>query len=336
MKVGLIYNLKGTLPNSQRVPKDLNSEYQDEQEVEAIQDALRLNGFETLLLPGNLTLQKNIQSNSIDMAFNVAEGWGGRGRESFVPALLDMLDIPFTGSDAIALGVSLDKALTKTVALANGIATPKFSKAKDLEILKELNLSFPLFVKPNCEGSSMGIGDDAFVENQKQLQKAVKSILENYRATVLIEEFMEGREFAVGILGNSTDLKILPVLEIIYPGEILYYRYENKSKHDRELRCPAEIPEDTAEDMKKMAVTIFSVLECRDFARVDFREDRQGKPYFLEINPLPGLHPENSLFPQQAYAAGLSYEELIGYIIKAAIKRYSISRQNLQDILIKK
>ena len=132
---------------------------------------------------------------------------------------------------------------------------------------------------------------------------------------------MGGREFTVGLLGNGSDLQVFPVLEIILPEGVHYYRYEKKSVHAREIRCPAEISKDLAEEMHRMAVAVYRALECRDFARVDFRTDHRGRPHFLEINPLPGLHPESSLFPQQAYAAGLSYRELIGRILETARTR---------------
>jgi D-alanine-D-alanine ligase len=322
MVVALIHNLKGTLPDLRRLPRDLEAEYQDHREIEAIQDAIHLNGFETMLLPCDLDLAGKLQKCSVEMAFNVAEGWGGRGRESFVPALLDMLDIPYTGSDAVTLGVSLDKALTKMIALSHGVASPAYLRADNVDTLQKITLSFPLFVKPNGEGSSMGISDGALVEDHQQLHRAVVRILERYGEPALVEQFMAGREFTVGLLGNGTDLQVFPVLEIVLPEGVHYYPYERKAEHARTLRCPADIPEELAEEMKQMAVAVYEALECRDFARADFRADDGCRPHFLEINPLPGLHPESSLFPQQAYAAGLSYPELIGRIIEAARLRY--------------
>ncbi len=326
MIVALIYNLKGTLPESPRVPGDLAAEYQDDREIEALQDAIRWNGFEALLLPCDLELPSKLQRHHVEMAFNVAEGWGGRGRESFVPALLDMLDIPYTGSDALTLGVSLDKALAKAIALSQGVATPPYLKAESVDALQAMDLSFPLFVKPNCEGSSMGIGEGALVKDHDQLRRAVTRILKRYREPALVEQFMEGREFTVGLLGNGHDLQVFPILEIVLPEGVQYYPYERKAEHARELQCPAGIPEDVAEEMARMAIAVCRALECRDFARVDFRADGQGRPHFLEINPLPGLHPESSLFPQQAYAAGLSYQELIGRILEAAMKRCRLAK----------
>ena len=177
MVVGLIYSLKGTLSNLQGVPEDLEAEYQDDREIEAIQDAIRSNGFATVSLPCDLELPSKIQRCHVEMAFNVAEGWGGRGRESFVPALLDMLDLPYTGSDALTLGVSLDKALAKTIALSHGVPTPPYLKAESADALQGMMLTFPLFVKPNGEGSSMGIGDGSLVKDYEELQRAITYIL---------------------------------------------------------------------------------------------------------------------------------------------------------------
>ena len=173
----------------------------------------------------------------------------------------------------------------------------------------------------------MGIGDSALVENPQELQRTVTQIVNQYKQPALVEQFMEGREFTVGLLGNGEDLQTFPVLEIVLPEGARYYRYEQKSRHEREICCPAAIPESLADEMTRMAVVAFTALECCDFARVDFMADHQGKPHFLEINPLPGLHPENSLYPQQAYAAGLSYDDLIGRIIEVAMARYRITKQ---------
>ena len=321
MIVALIYNLKGTLQESPRVPKDLAAEYTGDVEIKVLQDAIRSNGFETLLLPCDLELPSKLRRHRVEMAFNVAEGWGGRGRESFVPALLDMLGIPYTGSDAVSLGLSLDKALAKAIALSHGVATPPYLKVDNVDVLEAIDLTFPLFVKPNCEGSSMGIGEGALVKDHDQLRRAVTRILKRYREPALVERFMEGREFTVGLLGNGHDLQVLPVLEVVLPQGAHSYGYQSKDEDTGVLRCPAEIPEDLAEEMKRMAVAVYRALECRDLARVDFRSDEKGRPHFLEINPLPGLHPETSLYPQQAYAAGLSYQELIGRILEAMMKR---------------
>lgn len=324
MRVGLIHSLKGSLPDATGICRDLEAEYQDQREVEAIQEAIRANGHDTVLLACDLDLASALQQSRIDLAFNIAEGWGGRGRESIAPALLEMLGIPYTGSDALTLGLSLDKALTKTIAQTQGVATPPFFKAAGVEDIRAEDLAFPLFVKPNSEGSSMGIGDASLAENEEQLRGAVSQILERYRGAALVEQFVPGREFAVGIVGNGADLQVLPTLEIEFPEGVKYYRFDRKVEHQRRLRCPAPISGDLAAEMDKMALTVYQALECRDFARVDFRIDAEGRPLFLEINPLPGLHPESSLFPQQAYPAGLTYEQLIGRIMAAAMARYGL------------
>lgn len=322
MLVGLICNPRGNLPDSQKLPPDLEAEYQGDREIEALQGAIQANGFKTTILPCDLDLPGALREHGIDMAFNVAEGWGGRGRESFVPALLDMLDIPYTGSDAVTLGVTMDKALSKTIAQAHGVATPPFIRMDSVEALQGVALPFPLFVKPNCEGSSMGIGDGALARDREQLERTVTHILGEYREPALVERFMPGREFTVGILGNGRGLQVFPVMETVLPDGALYNAFDIKIEHGRGVRCPADIPEALADELKEMAVTVYEALECRDLARLDFREDDQGQSRFLEINALPGLHPEGSSFPLQAYAAGLSFAELIGGVIEAATQRY--------------
>ena len=246
------------------------------------------------------------------------QGIRGTGRESIVPAWLDHLGIPYTGSDPLTFAVTLDKAMAKTIARAHGIPTPAWRCVFDESELDGLRLTFPLFVKPNGEGSSMGIRRSSLVGDEGELRQRVRWVLQQYRQGCLVEEYMPGREFCVGILGNR-ELEILPIVEVRTSAG--FYSYESKSVHDKELICPAQVPGRLADDMREMGRTSFREFRCRDLARLDVKLDAHGAPGFLEMNPLPGLSPYYSIFNVQARAAGIEFEELIRRIIANALER---------------
>jgi len=253
-----------------------------------------------------------------ELVFNIAEGVRGRGRESIVPAWLDQVGIPYTGSDPLTLSLTLDKAMAKTVAQAHGVATPAWRCVYDESGLEGLGLEFPLFVKPNGEGSSMGIRRSSLAVREDELRRQVRWVLRHYRQGCLVEEYMPGREFCVGLLGNG-EPEILPIVEVRTGTG--FYSYESKSVHDKELICPAELPRELAEHMRGMGRKLFREFRCRDLARLDLKLDARGVPRFLEMNPLPGLSPYYSIFTAQAEAAGMGFEELIGRIIASALER---------------
>jgi D-alanine-D-alanine ligase len=236
------------------------------------------------------------------------------------------------------LAVSLDKAMTKMIASANGVRTPAFRRVRshgELDtLLREvtargaagppgpgrdagLGVRLPLFVKPNAEGSSMGIRRDSLVDTPERLVRQVTWVLGRY-ADCLVEAFAPGREFCVGILGTESP-RVFPVLELRAEGG--FYAYEDKSTHRKELLCPADIPAPLADEMRRMSQEVFRAIGCRDFARVDLKLDAAGDPTFIEINPLPGLSPYYGVYPQQARADGVSHEQLIGAIIASALQR---------------
>jgi len=325
MKVVLVYDEPlGPESAGEPLPEDIGAEYESNRTIEVLLQAIRACGHKAVGINLTEDFPGQIRRLKPDLVFNIAEGVRGPARESIVPAWLDHLGIPYTGSDGLSLAMSLDKALTKTLASAGGLRTPAFKKVHRIEDLNNLDLKCPLFVKPNAEGSSMGIRSTSRVETRDQLQRRVAWILETYEQDCLVEEFAPGREFCVGIIGNEKP-RILPIVEI--RSHRNFYPYEEKHDHQRELICPAEIPENLAEELRWMGLKIFTILACRDLARVDFKLDDAGRPNFLEINPLPGLSPYYSIFPYQAAVAGLSYQQLIGQIIDWARQR----RPNYQN-----
>lgn len=256
--------------------------------------------------------------------FNIAEGWRGRNRESHVPCLLEMLGIPYTGSDALTLGITMDKALCKRLAAAAGVATAPFLEIESLEQLPKSSFPLPAFVKPNWEGTSKGIRYSSVVQDEKSLREAVAWCLESYRQPVLVERFLTGREFTLGILGNDRP-QTFPIGEVVFfqatKEEAVAVGETARFKPGRELEVPARVSPALAEQLQEMALTLYRTLRCRDVARVDFRCDEKGMPYFLESNALPGLNPENSMLPLLAKADGMEYEDLIRGILLNALQR---------------
>ena len=318
LKIAVAYDRLGTWPQEVAQPVDLGSEYEDERTIEALLEAIAAHGHEAegvVLAPD--FVQAIIDAKP-DLVFNIAEGVRGRTRESLVPAVLEHIGVAYTGSDGLALAISLDKGLTKTLALSQGIRTPEFRTVRSEADLVDLDLPYPLFVKPNAEGSSMGICDASLVETASELTERVAHVLREYRKECLVEVFAPGREFCVGVLGNGKP-EVLPIAEV--RTETAFYTQQEKNRHHKELVCPAALPPEVAEEMRWMTIALFTMLQCRDLARVDFRLDGQGRPALLEINPLPGLSPHYSIYPHQAAQAGISYEDLIGRIIAAASSR---------------
>lgn len=312
---------------------DYFSECDSKETISAIVCALKSRGHAVDAIdadrPGLLTYFRN---NRVDMVFNIAEGeHGGRMRESQVPAVLDYFDIPYTGSNGFALGLALNKALTKKILNAEAIPTPKFQLFYRGD--EELNpaLRFPLIVKPNREGSGKGISVSNVAKDKKQLFAKITEVINTYKQEALVEEFIEGKELTVGILENGK-MTILPVLEIDFSscagsGEYFYswrmkeYQGESALGLVPTFHCPARLDAETEKRVKEVAIKTHQAVGCFDISRTDIRLGQDGVPYVLEINPLPGLDPNESNFPIMAYAAGMKYEDLIDAILMNAFSR---------------
>lgn len=325
-KIGVTYNLKHAEASHENAP-DAQAEYDSMDTVLAIESAIRKLGYQTVLLEADEMLPHRLLQEKPDLVFNIAEGRGGRGREAQVPALLNLYTIPFTGSDETTLCLSLDKALTKRILSTYQIPTPRYRLYSPGESIRTAGLKFPVIVKPNAEGSSKGIADVCIAESSNELKSLVRRNFELYGGAVLAEEFISGREFTVGLLGNGDDLHVFPPMEIVYHKSPIegynVYNYTVKQEYQSYVtyRCPAEIPDAMEQEMIRLSKKIFSALNCRDFARVDFRTDETGKLYFIEINPLPGLAPHYSDYPMLAEFCGVSHEELVGAVLKAGAVR---------------
>ncbi|MCR4426965.1 MAG: ATP-grasp domain-containing protein [Firmicutes bacterium] len=326
--VGITFNLKRDFPRAcgnGGCAEDQAAECEEQETVDSLAASLGRQCDRVLLFPHQPDLLERLDEARPDMVFNIAEGWVGRNRESLIPALLELLGIPFTGSDALTLGIALDKAMAKRVVSTAGIRTPRYCKINTVEDLSRVDLAFPMFVKPNCEGSSKGIRNSSRVNTPEELAAKVQWVLSTYHQPALVEEFLPGREFTVGIIGNGKP-HVLPIMEVC-PGDreaadhSFVYSYETKSGNLERFKVPAPIPDTLARELSDMAVAAFEAMECRDVSRVDFRLDEAGKPYFLEINPLPGMS-RVSLLPLQARAAGMAFDELVRWILTSAWARY--------------
>lgn len=255
-----------------------------------------------------------------------------------MPAMLEMLQIPYSGSDALTLGICLDKSRAKEILTYHKVPNAKFLVANRMEDIAGTNFDFPLIVKPISEGSSKGIFSSSFVKNAKELEDEVSRILLSYNQPALIEEFLSGREFTVAVIGNGNEAEVLPIIEIRYedfPQDVVpLYSYEAKWILDTKennfdvFECPAKLDSKLEEKIKETVLRTYNVLRCKDWSRIDVRLDKNGIPNIIEINPLPGIMPdpnENSSFPKAARAAGMDYNQMIQRVLYSAAQRYNLA-----------
>ena len=333
-RIGLAFNLKREPEKGERLDK--YAEFDDIETVDAIRKALESGGYEVELLEADRGFMERLKESNVDFVFNIAEGVNGESRESHVPAILEMLNIPYSGSGVLTQAVTLNKSRKKEILSYYGIPTPLFQLFKDPRQKIDPKLHFPLIVKPDAEGSSVGITNDSLVRDEMGLRKQVSHITRNYGQLALVEEYLGGREFTVSLLGNKKP-KVLPIVEINFdhlPQELNRFdSYEAKWVYDtpgnpvEPLVCPAELNSRLKVKLEKVARNTFSVLGCHDLSRIDFRLDSQGTPHVLDVNALPGLIPDpktNSRFPRACFAAGMSYDEMILTILNTALKRYNL------------
>jgi D-alanine-D-alanine ligase len=328
LRVGITYNLKKDFLHREDQPIDSLEEFDSEETIDAIGRVLQSEGHEVVKLGGDTGLIDRLRISPVDIVFNIAEGIEGRNREAHIPALLEFLKIPYTGSDPLTLSLTLDKSMAKKVVRSEGIPTPGFMKAERMEDLQGLDLCYPLFVKLCYEGSSKGVRLDSKISDPATLRERAGWLLETYGPPILVEEFVSGPEFTVGILGNS-DPTVLGVMQIeikgSHPDEAIY-SLEVKREWEEKVRyhCPPPIPLDLFKRIEEVALRAYRALDCRDVSRVDIRVGEDGVPYFLEVNPLPGLSPVYGDLPIMAGRMGWEYSRLIRTIFRHALKRYGM------------
>lgn len=315
---------------------DAFAEWDTIETIHAVRDALSLRHSISLIEADDNFFEK-ISKNHPSIVFNIAEGRYGVSREAQVPAMLDMLNIPYSGSDPLTLGICLDKSRAKEILSYYNIPTPKFSVISSLSDLRSLSFPVPAMVKPLFEGSSKGIFNSSLVYTKEELYAQVENILVKYEQPALIEEFLPGREFTVAMLGNGDKLQVLPIVEIKFDslpkGVNPIYSFEAKWIWDQSdnpleiFECPARIESALKIEIETICRGAYNVLRCKDWSRIDVRLDKNGRANIIEINPLPGILPkieDNSCFPKAARAAGLDYNTMLNTVLDAAIERYKL------------
>ncbi len=332
IRVGFTYNVKH---KTGEVADDEQAEWDPPETIIAISNALARQGHIVVHLEATPDLPRVLAEADVDLIFNIAEGVEGRNREAQVPALCELLGIPYTGSDSATLAIALDKALCKKVLTQHDILTPKFQVMESPKARLSPDLKFPLIVKPNAEGSSKGIGSTNVADNEEELRVAVKSVLENYRQPALVEEYIAGREFTVGLLGDKRP-RVLPPMEILFKDETNerpVYDFTVKQEWEKHVyyECPAKLTPSELKAIEKIARATFWALDCRDVARVDLRMSDDGQIYVLEVNPLPGLTPGYSDLILISQAAGIDYDQLIAETMVGGMKRLREKRREQRE-----
>ncbi len=362
MRIAVLANLKQNAPTWEGMASDQWDDLDSIKTINAIVDALVEGGHEAEFFEANIlppfNLVEKLTAYKPDLCFNIAESHFGDSRESQVPALLEMLRLPYTGSKLLTLALALDKPMTKRILYYHGLPTPEFQVFErsddpiDEDLLNaEGELRFPLFVKPSREGTSMGVSADSIVRTVAELRAQVQIQLELYRQPILVEHFIAGREITIGVVGNRRptaarriserrsvddlpdDLTFLAPLEVDLSaydeseGGVYTNRIKTDLVDDFHYFCPAQIDPDLHRELNRLTAGVFFVTGCYDVARVDFRLDAQNnhKPYILEVNPLPGLNPGYSDLCIQSQAMGWTYTQLINRIVELAAERQGLS-----------
>jgi len=330
IRVGFTYNVK------RHHDGDEQAEWDPPETIISIANALARQGHIVVHLEATPDLPRVLAEADVDLIFNIAEGVEGRNREAQVPALCELLGIPYTGSDSATLAIALDKALCKKVLMQHDILTPRFQLMESARERLSPEMRFPLIVKPNAEGSSKGIGSTSVVDTEEELRAAVKNIVERYRQPAIVEEYIAGREFTVGLLGDKRP-RVLPPMEIKFKDESVdrpVYDFAVKQEWEQHVyyECPAKLTEAEQKAIEKITRATFWALDCRDVARVDLRMDPEGRIYVLEVNPLPGLTPGYSDLVLIAQAVGIEYDQLISEIMVGGLRRLREKRREEREL----
>ncbi len=326
MKVGFTFDFKDDYLDMGFTSEE-SAEFDKKETIDGIADVLTKLGYEVDKIGNIYNLTKKLsEGKRWDLVFNIAEGFYGFGRESQIPALLDAYKIHYTASEPLILVLTLHKEMTKHIVRNFGFKTADFHLVEKEEDAEKVNINFPLFVKPVAEGTGKGVNGKSVVYTKDELKEKCNEIIFKFNQGALVEEFLTGREFTVGIIGTENDAKVIAIMEIIVKKDTheQIYSYDNKENYETimEYKYNDEIQDrDLVEKCKKLALGVHKTLKCKDVSRVDIKVDKNGEPNFLEINPLPGLNPLHSDLCLMAYHSGLTYFDLIKSIIDSSLKR---------------
>ena len=348
-RVALLANLKVNAPKFEGMPEDQWDDLDSENTINTLVTAIRAGGNTCEFFEGDISLVKHLGKYNPDICFNICEGHFGDAREAQIPAILENLRIPYTGSKVMTLALALDKSMTKRVLTYHDLPTPPFQTFERIDEPLSEDMVFPLFVKPSREGTGMGVSQKSIVKNEGELREQVAHIHERYKQPALVERFIQGREVTVGLVGNlegpvarrlpdddeaprvEAGLRFFPPLEVnLKPFEDSDVVYSNRLKVDLadqlDYICPAPLDDDMVDELNWLTAAVFRVTGALDVSRVDFRLDSNDnwKPYILEINPLPGLSPGISDLVLEAAAEGVEHTFLVNMILDTALERYGM------------
>lgn len=337
--VGITYDLRDDY-RAMGYDDEAIAEFDSMETINAIDTTLQKLGFVTERIGHIKHLVLRLAAGKCwDIVFNIAEGMHGIGREAQIPALLDAYTIPYTFSDPLVLALTLNKAMTKQIIRDSNIPTPAFILVSGIEDIQHCSLTYPLFAKPYAEGTGKGITASSVIQNPGELESTCALLLQKYNQPVLVEEYLPGREFTVGIAGSGKNAHIIGTMEIILldNAEKNVYSYSNKEMCEErvEYRLANDV---MAEHSAHVALQAWQALGCLDAGRVDIKCDSSGNPHFLEVNPLAGLHPTHSDLPIICTKVGISYEQLIATIMHNALQRYNLldsAPEKLSSFVIK-
>ncbi|MBN2047668.1 MAG: hypothetical protein JW750_07500 [Anaerolineaceae bacterium] len=348
-KVALLANLKVNAPKFEGMVEDQWDDLDSEKTIHALSEAIRAGGHTCEFLEGDTTLYNNLGKYKPDICFNICEGHFGDAREAQIPAMLELLRIPYTGSKVFTLALTLDKPATKRILHWHELPTPAFQVFERENEALNSDMRFPLFVKPSREGTGMGVSAKSIVHDESELREQIAALLKRYHQPALVEEYIEGREVTVGVVGNLTGpvarrlpenhnapriqagLRFMPPMEVdlqeFAESDVVY---SNRLKTDLADKlnyiCPAPLDDDMIDELNWLTAAVFRVTGALDVSRVDFRLNAKEnwKPYILEINPLPGLSPGISDLVIEAAAEGIDHTELVNMILNTALRRYQL------------
>ena len=323
MKIGLTFDLRSWYLDRGYSMED-TAEFDKQETVDALSTALQKMGFETESVGNCFQLIEALASGKHwDLVFNIAEGLYGDGRESVVPAILDQYKIPYVFSGPVIMGISLNKQLTRLIVSAAGVPVSPGMLISEPEEIENCKLGYPLFVKPVSEGTGKGITEKSLVNSKSELKQMVDWILTRFNQPALVEEYLPGREFTVGVIGSGDETVAIGGMEIECKDK-LPYSVEYKENY-QEFCKYAPLPEEFTEECKSVAVNAWKALGGVDGGRVDVKADRNGRICLIEVNPLAGLHPVHSDLPILSRMSGIEYQTLIEMIMHSTLKRHKLS-----------
>lgn len=323
LSIGMVYDLRSDHLAEGHSEEEV-AEFDSEETISAIGSAIRSLGAKPCRIGNAKALCRHLAAGRRwDLVFNIAEGLSGRSREAQAPAILELYGIPYVFSDPLTCAVTLDKAMAKRIVRDAGLATPAFRVIRSMADVDNIGMRFPLFAKPLAEGTGKGISSRSRITTRGGLRSVCRYLLEEYKQPVLVEQYMPGREFTTGILGTAGAAAVLGTMEIEVLGaeHDSIYSLATKEDCERLVKYSPLRNRLLRRAVEKLALDSYRELECRDAGRVDVRLDRSGRPVFLELNPLPGLHPTHSDLPMIAAQEGMPYKRMIEIILQSSISR---------------